>query len=154
MATATQNLRKLTHSRETAPAAYRAWFEEQTDQFQRLELEFQDWLAAVGRSEILFETHVYENKDIQELDLRRHRGLLYALLESGERIACRFLEVGSALDRSAEAASFVTLVDQKLAQLLQVLFEWHGPLEGQQDIPDSFKAAMREASQNNLVEFP
>jgi hypothetical protein len=102
----------------------------------------------------LFKAHVYNNQNLSKYDLRQHRGRLCCAISVGENLALSFCEMGPSLGMSPEdIKTTVALIDQHVDKLAATLFTWHGPLNGQSDIPESFKQAAKEASEGKIVDL-
>ena len=110
-------------------------------------------MADVAGAEKLFREHVYENNDLTELDIRQHRTSLFAMLADGESIVLAFVEWALKSGKAKETNAFITLLDQKLSELMKTLWEWHGPLEAQSDVPDSFKRSAQEVDSGKIVDL-
>jgi hypothetical protein len=140
----------------TRPKVIRLWAEPiQPDEFLLLQERFADWIKSIGECETQFKKHVYENPNMSLLDVRQHRVVLYALLNEGEDTAVDFLFLKVQKDhpKKKEIDNFVKLVDQKLDELRKVLHAWHGKLEHQEDVPQSFKDAIAEFERGELEPF-
>jgi hypothetical protein len=138
--------RFVSHS-ESAPAAHRSWVQEDAAVLEALQRQLARWIENVAANVELFEKNVYGNPEANDSDFRQHRFLLYRMLADGEEIALGFLDVHDHPD----SQSCVKLIDQKLGELSQVLFSWHGPLEAQSDIPESFKQGMKDLAAGHLI---
>ena len=127
------------------PKVVHLWRATEEDQFTVLERRFADWINRTSTGEDIFKKHVYDNPKMNFLDLRQHRSGLYGLLAEGEELAVDFI-VLKAKDhpKQTEIDNFVIVVDQKLNELRKVLYAWHGDLDDQDDIPQSFKDAIHE----------
>jgi hypothetical protein len=108
----------------------------------------------VAKNEKLFEKHVYNNPDFNELDLHQHRARLFWLLADGERLIVQFLKLAYGKEKF-DASNFFQLIQQQSEALLNVFNAWHGPLEEQADIPEDFKESIRDiAEEQALSEKP
>jgi len=126
--------------REMFPPSHREWLDAQGDGVAQIEEAFAKWLQAVSKFEAIAERKVYNNSECEETDLRFHRGGLAALISDGERIAIEesvFLAQG--MIDADHFKAHVGVIDQHLAKLTKRLHEWHGALEDQADVPQSFK---------------
>jgi hypothetical protein len=140
-------------SREMFPQSHRTWLVEKQTQEEALQTGFTGWMEDVSKNEKLFREHVYENKDLVELDIRQHRGRLLALLADGEALSLAFYAWGETSGKIDHVVAYVNLLDQKLKELFTALWEWHGPVEAQSDIPESFKQAAKEAEAGKIVDL-
>jgi hypothetical protein len=140
--------------REYAPPGYTGWAREAVDLFAMYNEGFDAWLSDLKKEQALFKTHVYENNDLTDTDLRQHREHLCGLLSVGESLALAFMRLGQEQsDKAKDVVPYVNLIDQKLKELFSVLFAWHGPLQCQSDVPDSFKQSVSEAESGKLVDL-
>lgn len=134
----------------------KVWPEE--DNLSILERRFSTWIDGVAETEEkYFKKYVYENPDITDMDLRQHRAGLYLILSTGEELAVDFLgfnkEAGQATPPIPLIQKYILLIDQKLDELRQTLHQWHGDLESQTDIPESFKQAVRDFETGKVVDM-
>ena len=149
----TQNPPFYFPNREYAPPGRTLWVRPTMDQFTICTGAFQQWLSDIEKEQALFKINVYENNNLTESDLRQHREHLCGLLSIGESVALAFMSVGQQPDKAKDVIPYINMIDQKLKELFSVLFAWHGPLQGQSDVPESFKQAVAEADAGNLVEL-
>jgi len=98
----------------------------------------------------IYKERVYDNPDISDVDLRMHRLTLNGLLHDGENLALINLVLGDQLKQQEEYRQRANEIDAKKADLFKTLIMWHGPIEAQTDIPESFKQAMREVEAGTL----
>lgn len=134
-------------SREISPPSHRAWLEAQEGKYAQLETRYSDWLKVLTETEELFKKHVYENENFTDSDARQHRFLLCDLLAVGEELAFDFL----VLQDGTDVQSYVTLIDLKLDVLRRTLHSWHGPVDEQKDIPQSFKKGIADIDDGKVV---
>lgn len=106
------------------------------------------WVAHTEAARVLFKRYVYENPEAQQTDFRQHRAALLDLMAKGEILALEFLR-----HHEEEAPDAITHLDGLLAGLSREYFDWHGPLEAQSDVPESFKQAAREVSEGKTASF-
>jgi hypothetical protein len=118
-----------------------------------LSMQLASWLKDVAESEEVFRQHVYENKDVTQMDFRQHRASLFAFLSDGENLAIGYTLWAEATKKEKEALAAVNLLDEKLAVLRNILWKWHGPLEAQSDVPESFKQGAKEADEGKIVDL-
>ena len=144
---------KTAYSREIAPVSHRLWVSQRENELERVQADVAQWLTDVAEYKKLFEEHVYSNKDVTDLDLRQHRARLYLLLSMGEGVALMFIEWAYHTGKPKEVEAHLNLLDQTLKELFKTLVQWHGDLQAQPDIPDSFKRAVQEVEHGNVVEF-
>jgi hypothetical protein len=140
-------------TREVAPQSHRLWQYERQDENIRLQTTLTEWLEHVTVTEGLFKYHVYENSKVSDYDLRQHRNFLHALMADGGALAANYIDFGNRTEKLDEIKPAVALIDQKLKELFDTLLAWHGPLSAQSDIPESFKQAVSEVEQGNIVDF-
>lgn len=133
-------------------ATPRGWVE-QEDPGTILQRELGDWFKELSESEGLFKKHVYANDEINDSDIRQHRCRLAELIAAGETLALNFLIVAEATKTKKEVMPIVEAIDQKVKDLYSRLFEYHGPIESQPDVPESFKQASREVNAGKLEEM-
>ncbi len=134
--------------RETAPQDRSCWLREGEDTQSILMSRLKEWMESIAEMEHLFVKHVYENPECSNWDFRLHRHALYILLANGEGIASDFIR-----HSEGESETIVKLIDEKLQPLQKTLFEWHGPVETDSSIPDSFKESFAQYKAGNLVDF-
>jgi len=103
--------------------------------------DFATWIADIADNEALFKKHVYDNDDLDQMDLWEHRARLYRLLAIGDHLKIEFIRVSALLDKADDLKSHIGLIEQQHKELFTVLLAWHAPLELQKDIPESFKTA-------------
>jgi hypothetical protein len=137
--------------REVAPSGH--WKQENEDEKQSLEASVTEWLNFAAWNERLFQTHVYDNPDLGDLDLRQHRARLNELLMGAELLAIKLIEVRAKSSTPRETQTLLDRVEEKRQELLGVLFAWHAPLEAQPDVPASFKEAAREAAAGRVTDL-
>jgi hypothetical protein len=125
------------------------WREKEEDEYTLLERRLAAWINALSEGESLFKKHVYENDDVTNLDLRQHRGCLYCALYTGEDLAVDFLFLNEPTKKDV-TQKIIMFIDQKLDELRQTLHAWHGNLNDQTDIPQSFKDAIHELDRGEL----
>ena len=142
---------RSTSPQETALRPYRAWTDEEEDEFSAAEKDYAGWISELAQGEELFKKHVYDNPEAEEYDFRQHRAKLYHLLAQGEALALKFLSLSRV--HAAEVRKFVALLDERLEGLRAVLRAWHGSLEEQSDVPDSFKRGLEDLTQGRTVEM-
>jgi len=140
-------------AREIAPQSHTRWLVQHEDEGELLQAMFADWLKEVANDQKLFKEYVYENKNLTDLDLRQHRARLCGLISRGEFLAFAFIEWAAKTQALEQVKSHIGIVDQKLKELFEALFAWHGDLQSQPDIPESFKRAAQEAERGNIVDF-
>lgn len=140
-------------TREMAPASHRVWLQEQEDENEMLQKAFASWMKGLADAQNLFKKHVYENPDFNEFDLRQHRASLCSLIHDGEFLAYSFIKNAGETGKIEEIQPTLALIDQKVKEMLEVLFAWHAPLKSQSDIPDSFKQAAQEVEEGKIVDL-
>ena len=140
-------------AREIAPKSHRVWQTENEEGLSSLQPLFTAWLDAVAENEAMFKKFVYENDNLSEGDLRQHRIYLYASLHDGEELAFAYLHLASLNEKMEEVKPIVEIIDGKLKELAKILFSWHGPIESQSDVPESFKQATRETAEGKIVDL-
>ena len=75
-------------------------------------------------------------------------------LSDGEILAgINYILWAEATKKEKEALAAVNLLDEKLAVLRNILWKWHGPLEAQSDVSDSFKQGAKEADEGKIVDL-
>ena len=139
-------------SRSIAPRSHTRWLQRE-DEGEALQSLVADWLKDVATNEQLFKENVYENQNANEGDFRQHRAHLCALLADGNCIALGLLEWAQQEQKGEQISAYIILLDQKLKELLETLFAWHGNLKSQTDVPDSFKQAADQIEHGNIVDF-
>jgi hypothetical protein len=128
------------------------WGSEDEDPQQKLKREFAEWLNNIAASERVFKSRVYENADLNENDIRQHRCRVCALISMGEYLAIAFtMMAGKNPESASETKPIVAVIDQEVAKFFHRLISWHGPLDIQADVPDSFKQAAKEAKEDKIV---
>ena len=133
--------------RETSPPAFRRWVQKNEEESARLDTIYQTWVKNIEDIKPQFEQHVYNNPEANSLDFKQHRFCLYTLLAAGEELVLDYVRLateGKATPDSVQPR--ILHIEQELGKLAKALHEWHGPLEAQSDIPDSFKRAAAEAA--------
>jgi hypothetical protein len=141
----------LSRRREFPFPGHQVWVREEADAIVALEGRYAQWLASLAEIEGMFKQHVYESEEPAETDFRQHRQFLYTHLAIGEELAVDFLTTEGA--EAERARPYVELIDQKLDALRAVLHAWHGDLEAQNDLPDSFKQGLRDLAEGRTVEM-
>jgi len=144
--------------REIAPPSHQRWAKETEDGFAALEERFREWGALAEKNEELFQRHVYKNEDAFDGDFRQHRLSLCEMMGMGEEIAYDFLAFvakNPETDQEIQVAalSYVKIMDQKLASLRATLFQWHGDIEAQVDLPESLKEGCREVKAGKIEDW-
>jgi hypothetical protein len=150
---ATKIPRSPFQQREISPLSHRQWVGERTDELQAVKQDFATWIADIGTNEDLFKKHVYNNDNLDQVDLWEHRARLYRLLAIGDYLKLEFVRVSALLDKAEALKSHIGLIEQQHKELFSTLLAWHGPREMQKDIPESFKTGMEQAAAGNLLEF-
>lgn len=140
-------------TREIAPPAHQRWAREASIELGALQERFREWVADIGESEELFKRFVYENTDASDNDFRNHRLRLCRLMAEGETLALDFLIFMEGSPSNKAAVSFVKHTDEKLTLLRLTFFQWHGPIEGQTDIPREFIEGMRDLESGKVVDM-
>jgi hypothetical protein len=136
-------------TREVLPDTHRIWLEEQQDGYSKLEKRFFLWIEELETSDELFKKHIYENPDLVEGDLRQHRLRIHTLMAHGEKLALGFMRLGVAEDTK----NYISRIDEQLRGLWNTLHAWHGPMEEQKDIPESFKRGLAEIEAGKVVDM-
>jgi hypothetical protein len=79
---------------------------------------------------------------------------LAALIADGESLALDvyYLACEGAVDQES-SNHHTLLIDQHLDKLMKRLHEWHGAVEDQADIPESFKQGVRDIAEGKVVEM-
>lgn len=133
----------------TRPRPHANWGVETLKDPLQIALEgFGAWTSDVAMNEELFTRHVYQNQNLGELDLRQHRFRLHGMIAVGEKLALDFLQI-----KTEAAVSHVSFIDEKLKVLNATLAEWHGSLEEDPAIPESFKQASREVAAGEFTDM-
>lgn len=125
------------------------WHETKQDEYTLLEHQFARWLEGIAVAERAFKEHVYDNKELTDFDLRQHRQILYYSLWAGEKLAVDLLALDQP-NKIGATQKYVILIDEKLTELRETLHSWHGAIEHQADIPQSFKDAIQELNRGEL----
>ena len=133
--------------------AHQMWIGEKEDIGEILDKALSKWILDVSANELLFREHVFDNPDVNELDLRQHRGRLYALLADGEHLALGPIEYATRTEPKKDVSAKVNLLDQELKALFDDLVRWHGSLETQSACPEGFKQAVKEAAEGKIVDL-
>jgi hypothetical protein len=140
-------------NRSMSPATPTGWVQPE-DPATAITREIGDWFKQLSEAEGLFKKHIYGNENINESDIRQHRCHLCALLAEGELLALNVLILSEQTNLPAnEFKPVVDTIDQKVKKLYGQLFEYHGPIESQPDIPESFKQATREVNEGKLEDM-
>ena len=134
---------------EVFPQSHRIWLEEREDGCSVLEKRLISWFEDLSSSEELFKKHVYENPEMDEGDLRQHRVRIYSLMAQGEAIAFEF----QCLGLSEDTKNHIAVTTQKLRGLWDTLHAWHGSIEEQEDVPDSFKRGLADIEAGKVVDL-
>ena len=145
--------RGTTVEAKSIPNVIRVWREKEEDEHTLLQRRLAAWIEEIAELEKLFKKLVYENKDLKSFDLRMHRVCLYYLLWSGEALAAEFLRFQAESKKEKDDGSLETslrFIDSKLDELRETLHAWHGNLDVQIDIPQSFKDAIHELDRGEL----
>ena len=124
------------------------WREKDVEQIN-LDSLYAAWIEQIDRIEGMFKQHIYENPKADQFDYRQHRLLLYSLLFAGENLAMTLLR----LEKLIPIGHYIERVDAKLVELYDTLQSWHGKLEDQSDVPESFKQAIRELENGQIEPF-
>lgn len=140
--------------REVAPPFHRAWLAAQDDKLAAFEEFFASWLKGLSTFEETARCRLYENQEFHPLDLRHHRAALGELIADGEALALEsFKLLNEDLVDQPHVDAHVKLIDQHLAKLTARLHQWHGALEDQADVPESFKSGIRDLEEGKVVDF-
>lgn len=143
-----------TNPREIFPPSHRRWIEQQADEIQNLQRRFTVWLDFLADFSGLVTRHVFENPNMTDSDLRQHRAGLYNLLYLGEELALDFGEASKkGLIDAMEFANFLGLIEKNLKRLSEELHAWHGKLENQGDIPESFIQGIKDIDEGRVVDL-
>jgi len=121
----------------------------QPDEVALLKEEFNFWLQGVSKNEKLFEQNVYKNPNLTGLDLHQHRARLYTLLARGEGLIVKFYAFAQA--NKIDPSGYYKVIEENLNSLTKTFNDWHGDLESQEDIPQSFKDAIRDLNNGKVV---
>lgn len=135
-------------TREVAPPLHRTWMRDQEDERAAFTKQLDEWTAEIKNCEALFVKHVYENQAMNDFDLRQHRSLLYWLLAVGEELAMDFLAM-----EVDDGAAIASMIDIRLDEFRATLHAWHGEVEQQADVPESFKRAVKDVAAGRLVDM-
>jgi hypothetical protein len=139
--------------REYAPAQPKGWVVAEEDPLSALTRELGEWIQELSQNDVLFKKYVYENENYTNSDTRQHRARICRLIAVGETLALGILILGQKSGNLDEVKPTVQLIDQKIKKLLDELMTWHGSLEVQSDIPESFKQAAREVEQGQIEDL-
>jgi hypothetical protein len=137
--------------REIYPKSHRVWIEEQQGVYSKLEVAYSAWISSLAVAEDLFKKNVYENQDFTDSDARQHRHCLCNLMATGEKLAFDFLAHGEKDGRDVQ--NYVGLIDGKVDAMRRTLHLWHGQVDDQNDIPDSFKKGMQDIEKGKVVDM-
>jgi hypothetical protein len=110
---------------------------------------FTEWSRVQADFDKVASANLYENVNFTPLDIRLHRAALHEIIGQGEQIAAQFVS----LDSPKETESYVSFIDEQLKRLLKILWEWHGPTEHVERIPEDFMIGMREISEGKTVDM-
>lgn len=139
--------------RGLTPASSQSWVVPKEDPATELTRAIGAWFTELGNSEALFRKHVYDNDNFNEGDRRQHCGRLCALIADGQALAVEITLLAQESDAINEVRPIIEAIDQKLKKLIAELFEWHGSLENQHDVPESFKQSAREVNGGKIVDL-
>jgi len=139
--------------REIAPPSHRRWATLAQGEISALEERFREWGALIDKDEEMFQRNVYDSQQAWDADFRQHRMHLCGLMAAGEELALDFLMFIEKNRPAEEATAFLKIIDQKLAALRLTFFQWHGPLEGQADIPQEFIEGMRDIQSGKVFDL-
>jgi len=64
-----------------------------------------------------------------------------------------FITLGNARSAHKDAEPIIALIDHQVGKLFSVLLAWHSQLEAQPGVPDSFKQAVKEEQEGNIVDL-
>ena len=101
----------------------------------------------------MFKKYVYDNKELDDIDLRQHRGRLCELISVGEFLAMGFIGITEMATNKKEFLPFIESIDQTIKKLLGKLIEWHGTVSAQSDIPEDLKQSIQELEEGKVVDL-
>lgn len=122
--------------------------EEEPDELAKAKHNFNFWLLGISENEALFEQYVYKNPNLSELDLHQHRSRLFWMLANGENLIVKFYKLKTT--QKFDPSNYFKLIQENLDALLTTFNAWHGPLDAQEDVPQSFKDAVQELNRDEL----
>lgn len=129
------------------------WVSKKEDPQIILNRMFGEWIQDVSKNEGLFKKHVYENDDIDELDLRQHRARLCQLISAGELLVMGFIALMIGTGNKKDILPVVQTIDQTVKKLSTAFFKWHAPAANQTDIPDDLKQSIQELEEGKVVDL-
>jgi hypothetical protein len=104
------------------------------------------WNENVEKFQKTFQTEVYDNPNADQWQFRQHRLHLCRLMMLGEGLA---IDALNCVEDLKIRSPLIDLIDGKIAPLRKIFFRWHGPIEGQTDLPDALKSAMLQCAAND-----
>ncbi|MBI4028096.1 MAG: hypothetical protein HY360_24140 [Verrucomicrobia bacterium] len=149
---ATTEKHPATFKREMAPPSVQAWMDWQQDASLVLEHKITAWLKMTTNLKRISKELVYDAEELLDINLRCHRRFHGQMIAEGEALAIELLE-GSASLEADKRAMYLPLIDQKLSDLVKALHQWHGKLEDQKDVPDSFLKGVRDIEEGKVVDM-
>ncbi|HXC34774.1 MAG TPA: hypothetical protein VNV43_02810 [Candidatus Acidoferrales bacterium] len=132
--------------------AHEEWIQDE-DLGTSLKRRFGEWLKDLSESEVLFKKHVYDNEDLKASDMRQHRIRICTLIAEGEKLALDLLILANETNSESLVKTFVESIDETIKKLLNEFVAWHGKLDDQPDIPESFKKAAQESESGKLEDL-
>ena len=140
--------------REIAPPSHREWAAQEIDKGAEWNEIFEKWTTFVGAFFRVAKKRLYDNSDFTELDLRFHRHGAATLICDGEALVVNGgTLVQEEIIDAEEMRLRIEIIDRSLAKLTRALHQWHGAIEDQADIPESFKSGIRDLEQGKVVDF-
>lgn len=134
------------------PTSSREWVEKE-EPLAILRREFGAWITSISDNEKLFKKHIYDVEQIDEFDLRQHRGRICGLISTGEWLAMGFSALAEQAQDNKELLSSLGVIDQNLNNLFAALLKWHAPLMVEGEIPNDLKQSIQELEEGKVVDL-
>jgi len=140
-------------SRGIYPPNHEAWLQNELHNAETWEKNLAAWKAQAQLFREQTQKHVFEKKekDLSWSDFLQHRaGLLY-VLSNGDLLALELHHEYVEHFGIEKAKAFLHEIAIIEDSLMKELFEWHGPLEAQPDLPPELIQGFKDVDAGHLV---
>ena len=126
----------------------------QEDEPSMLRKEYAAWIERVKVAQATAAKQLYDNPNSCTIQLRFHLQNFAALLSRGQMMVLKAYDLCSKGEAPDDFfAEEISAIDGFVPDLVERLHMWHGPIDSQIDIPDSFKRGVKDIDEGRLVDM-
>lgn len=130
------------------------WNPAQEDEVSKLKKDYAEWIVRAQATQATAAKQLYDNPDSCPIQLRFHLLNFASLLSRGQIMVLKAFDLcskGEAKEDFFEQE--IANIDSLVPDLVDRLHAWHGSVDSQHDIPESFKRGVKDIDDGKVVDM-